>query len=1161
MWQTILSGKSWHNEVCNRNKQGQLFWVDTIIAPFFDEQGNIVKYISIRSDITQRKLNEIRLRESTHLLEDAQRIARIGSYVTDIRTNVWQGSAMINEILGVPNGSDQSIESWGHLIAPEYRQIALNNYFAVESVNDTFSLDYKIIRPNDGKAVWITARGHFEYDESGTPVIIRGSIQDITEIKNHELELTRYRDQLEVLVDNKTRDLQTSLASNERALNALKHQKFILDQHAIVSISDLAGNIRYGNQKFIDISGYSPNEFLGKNHRILNSAYHPSSFFQQLHLTITAGEVWHGEICNRNKQGQLYWVDTSIAIYIDVDTDEREYISISTDITDRKVSQEALRKSEERFELAIEAAEEGVWDQNLITGELYHSPRMASMLGYSENELPPVRASWDAISHPNDLGEFRRLAQEHFADPNKELRMSGRMRHKDGSWRWIFVQARASFDEHGRAVRLTGTNTDITARKMAEDAALAANHAKSEFLANMSHEIRTPMNGVIGMIDILQQTELQASQRKMLETVQNSSVALLTILNDILDFSKIEAGKLEVENIPTQLWNVVEEVSKLMINVALKKNLGISVFIDPKLPTWICSDPTRLRQILFNLLGNAIKFTPPNRGPVRIHLTTTLNEQAHPALQINIIDHGIGMSEEVVQQLFTPFTQADASTARKFGGTGLGLSITHRLVGLMQGTIQVHSTPGEGTEFHIQLPLQEASAPTTTDPALGSLPDISNILVCVASTRTMAITQFQPYLQHAHATLKTFDTIAAACQFARESGTDCIVLIDHLDPLIELEAEQKFETHDLKITHIFRRTLQDRELSSNAIEAEPMFYQDLVEMIAITCGRAMTGRRAKARTRVTNPATATATANVSLEQAIATNQLLLLAEDNETNREVITEQLRILGYYAETAEDGVLAFNKWKSGRYALLLTDCHMPNMDGFELTAAIRQMEGATSHLPIIAITANAMQGEAEHCRQRGMDDYLSKPLRLNELKLMLQKWLPLPAAVGSDLAPDSAPPITLKTASNTSIETSLDTSNHAKLSNGNASTEVLPIIDIFNPLSLSELIGDNTALQRRLLSKYLEKGQTEISAIQTASQQQDIVAIGNLAHTLKSASRSVGALSLGELCEKIEQAARQQQATEAQQLCTQLDEQYQTTQQLIHAHLATALMPTDD
>jgi CheY-like chemotaxis protein/nitrogen-specific signal transduction histidine kinase len=413
--------------------------------------------------------------------------------------------------------------------------------------------------------------------------------------------------------------------------------------------------------------------------------------------------------------------------------------------------------------------------------------------------------------------------------------------------------------------RVICSSKDITERKLAEEATKAASRAKSEFLANMSHEIRTPMNGVIGMVDILQTTTLDAAQRRMLGTIQLSSKALLQILNDILDFSKIEAGKLEVESVPMQLREVAEGVMQLMASSPSALAVDLSVAVDPDLPDWMLGDAVRLRQVLFNLLGNAVKFVNTASGVtprVVLRVAPCTRVDGSPGVRLSVQDNGIGMNPEVVAKLFQPFTQADESTARKFGGTGLGLSITHRLVELMHGQVSVHSTLGVGSEFVVELPL---------------LP----------------------------------------CGPVRAQVTT--------DPVPQGSAPQRPEAP-------------------------------------------------------------------TVEEAVQTGCLILLAEDNEINRDVIQEQLRLLGYACELAEDGAIALRMWQAHptRYALLLTDCHMPNLDGFGLTEAIRVAEPAGVRLPIIAITANAMQGEADRCRDRGMDDYLSKPLRMQELAPVLEKWL---------------------------------------------------------------------------------------------------------------------------------------------------------------------------
>jgi PAS domain S-box-containing protein len=1080
-------------------------------------------------------------------------------------------------------------------------------------------------------------------------------------------------------VQQKTLDLQLSIDSTNVALKELQQQKYVLDQHAIVTICDLNGLITYGNDKFAEISGYSQEEFLGHDLSIVNSGHHPHGFFKSMYQMIANGEVWHGEICNRNKHGQLYWEDSTVTAFMDEEGKPQEYIMVRTDITGRKLAEkrerfrgnlvqllsskeslasilnsiaveieraeptmlcsifltdkgshllkiatapslpeffkkavngieiamgsgtvgtaaftgkrfivedidthaywssykefakraelkscwaqpfhsasgrllgaiaiyyrhlhtpayvevsmieqaanligiainkkrgeDALIESEKRFELAIEGADEGIWDMDLVTGQLYHSPRMWQMLGYTEQELPTKRNAWNAITDPELIADFLNQSTAHFRNPKKEVRAIGRMRHKNGSWRWILSQGRASRNENGRAIRFTGTNTDITDRKQAEEDALAANRAKSEFLANMSHEIRTPMNGVVGMVDILQRTELSAVQHHMLETIQNSSVALLSILNDILDFSKIEAGKLEVETIPTYLREVVEDVTKLMLNIAIKKNVEISVFVDPTLPTWIFSDPTRLRQILFNLLGNALKFTAQEEGKVMLHVHPITNADKKPCVQFRIIDNGIGMNEKVLASLFQAFTQADASTARKFGGTGLGLSITQRLVSLMHGKISARSTLGAGSIFFVELPLEVAQAPTGKQTYV--YPDITGIKVLVVTTDLACSTLLQAYLIATEAEVSFVDNLDLAYQHLQESGDKTVLLLDtmNMNAATPVSKDWPKNVSILKLV----RNLSNDDTVRDEVRAAPLFFYDLIHAVAVASGRLLLSDDDQ---KQNNKDTVTRKAP-SIEQALANNQLILLAEDNETNREVVLEQLRLIGYAAEAAEDGAIALQKWRTGRYAMLLTDCHMPNMDGFELTAAIRKEE-TSGRLPIVAITGNAMQGEAERCRDRGMDDYLTKPLRINELSQMMSKWLPR--------------------------------SDEIEFARKQSEKSIPDTLAIWSPSTLGELVGDNPAMHTRLLAKFLVKAKDQIAAIEFARTEGNVTIVADVAHTLKSAARTVGALALGELCQVIETTGRNGDTTQCMSLATDVPAAFAAAAELIEKHLAT-------
>jgi PAS domain S-box-containing protein len=388
----------------------------------------------------------------------------------------------------------------------------------------------------------------------------------------------------------------------------------------------------------------------------------------------------------------------------------------------------ALKQSEERFELAVRGAEEGVWDLNLATGELYHSPRMAEMLGYTVEEMPTTREAWDAITNPEDIAMFRKEMGRHFKDPEHEFRVIVRLRHKDGYWHSILSRGIASRDALGTAVRFTGTHMDITERErieaelrkyhyhleelvasrtaeleQAKQAAEAANVAKSVFLANMSHEIRTPMNAIIGLTHLLKRADPTAEQADRLEKVGTAANHLLSIINDILDVSKIEAGKLVLEDADFSLRTIFDQIRSLIGDQARAKGLVIEVDAG-NVPVWLRGDPTRLRQALFNYISNAIKFT--DHGSVTLRARVIEDRDDDLLIHFEVQDTGIGIAPETLAALFHAFEQADASTTRQYGGSGLGLVITRRLAELMGGKVGADSTPGEGSSFWFTARLQ-----------------------------------------------------------------------------------------------------------------------------------------------------------------------------------------------------------------------------------------------------------------------------------------------------------------------------------------------------------------------------------------------------------------------------------------------------------------------
>lgn len=711
----------------------------------------------------------------------------------------------------------------------------VQDYFAGHETS--YAVEFRM-RCRDGSWKWILARGKLvDRDAGGKPLRMIGTHTDIDSRKQIEQALHESEKQAHVFAHQL--DLQLSA----------------LNRHVIVATTDVTGRITYANDMFCEVSGYSRDELLGQDHILLNSGCHPHGFFKNIYRTITRGNVWHGEICNRHKNGELYWLYTTI--------------------------------------------------------------------------VPDMGAN-----------------------------------HKP--------------------VQYMAIRTDITTRKKAEQAALAASRAKSEFLANMSHEIRTPMNGMIGMLDVLQQTRLNPDQQRMVGTIQHSSLALLSILNDILDLSKIEAGKLEVEYLPTLLRTVVEDAALLMYTSASAKSVELSVFVSPQLPRWIAADAAKMRQVLLNLLGNAVKFTSGTEGrtgKIALRAEPATLTDGRAGILLRISDNGIGMSSETLDKLFQPFTQADAGTSRKFGGTGLGLSISQRLVELMGGKISVRSILGEETEFAVALPLEERMPGKSDTPA----PDLSGVRILIVTANALKAADLTSYCRSAGADVTTVFDLSAARQHLASCAVQIMLCGIDIDPGNELGLPAA-----LRIVQLVRREQSHVATRAIPVSARPLLYHTLLNGLAIACGRIMTADKPN------KPLPIRALPTQSTAQALADNRLILLAEDNETNRAVMREQLLLSGYAVEVAEDGVIALDMWRTGRYALLLTDCQMPHMDGFALTAAIRSEEAPGSRMPVIAVTANAMQGEAERCLSHGMDDYLAKPLRMDKLQAMLAHWLPLlPAA----------------------------------------------------------------------------------------------------------------------------------------------------------------------
>jgi two-component system sensor histidine kinase/response regulator len=897
---------------------------------------------------------------SAHLLDTIADMTGLGAWELDVgsMTPLWSSHA--RQIFGTDPSRSITLAEFVDFFAQEGRPILDTAFREAVANGKSFDLTLPALRL-DGTRLWVRCVGDAEVVDDRT-VRLSGAVQDVTQQYEAELRLQR---------------------ASRSSFQGHWEYDFGTDQV-------------WCSEAYQQLLGFAPRE-----RRIAAASFHAETHPED-EAAVSAAFARHiadetpydVQLRLRTAAGQWRWFRRRGAM-------ERDKLGRLTsltgqliDIHDERQGQVELREIRARFERAIEGSSDGLYEYDLISGATWYSPSVREMLGYAADE--PFPASILELTPAAERFSVEEAARQHVAQ-GTPFDVMFPVRHRNGEKRWVRSRGRCERDEQGRPTHLSGSIQDITSQLKASAAlvaateeASAANRAKSDFLANMSHEIRTPMNGVLGMTELLLDTSLNPVQHEYAETIRTSATSLLGILNDILDFSKIEAGRLEVESIEMDVRDCVEDVGTMMAVQAAAKNLEFIVNVDPATPEWVLADPHRLRQILTNLAGNAIKFTQAGEVVIEVHNLGTRNDRA--LLYFEVRDTGAGMAPEVLEKLFRPFVQADASTTRHFGGTGLGLSIVKRLCELMGGSVSVVSSPGVGTTFAVTLPCEPL---TTTIERLPESPQatVSRRILVVDdndTNRRVLSGQLLPAGHVVETTGHAADVVAILKKaLADGQPFDLVIADDQMPDADGSWLAQKLKSDPaLEPVPLVLLTSLDRHGGTRRL-ADLGFAGYLTKPVRGRELRACVERVMDSTHQSGSHAQLVTRSSLAAEKAFGHYRgRVLVAEDNIVNQQVTRRFLERLGCRVELADNGLRAVESCAQSNIDLVLMDVQMPIMDGLTAAREIRRAELPGRRVPIVALTASAMTDELERCRAAGMDGLLTKPLQPLRLREMLER-----------------------------------------------------------------------------------------------------------------------------------------------------------------------------
>ena len=919
----------------------------------------------------------------------------------------------------------------------------------------------------------------------------------LEQIEQRDAALQSAHDQLEARVDQRTRELQKEIAERKRAEEELKRQKSFLS--SVIETSPVGivvlgpdGGVQMCNPAFEKVFGYRQQDILGQRLTDLLTPPERRNEMESILRDFSAGKPTRTVTQRKRSDGRLVDVE-AFSVPLGNEGEFGGAVLLYQDITERKRAEQALEERTKFLNSLIENLPVGVVVTDVHETILLCNPAFEKMFGYRQAD---VRGH--SIIDVLGSGELRKQMQitKQNLEAGKPVHVVARRKRSDGSLLDVELLA-VSVIRDARAAANLAIYQDVTERKRTEEALLrakeaaeAASRAKSEFLANISHEIRTPMNGIIGMTELALDSDLAPEQREYLGMVKNSADYLLALINDILDFSKIEAGKVRIEEADFSFQQSLGETLKILALRAHQKGLELAWRVGPSVPDRVRGDAGRLRQIVVNLVGNAIKFT--ELGEIIVDVQREAEDETGILLHFRVQDTGIGIPKEKQGLIFEAFTQVDSSATRQYGGTGLGLAITARLVTLMGGEVWVESGPGRGSIFHFTLhfgfPKAPAPALSPADPDV--LQDLRVLVVDDNQTnRAILVEQLSSWgmcplsvpsgqsaleaLESAHAEHRPFSLVITDMQMPNMDG---LQLCEHI------RKRRPFER--VPILMLSSITPPDhaqkvRDLAIAAYLTKPAQPSELFDALLAALTKPVQAPDAE-------PA----------EQALAAEQTsgwrVLLAEDNEINRKLAHALLQGRGHSVVLAENGRDALSALKRERVDVVLMDIQMPVMDGFEAIRAIRAQEASSGgHLPIIALTAHAMKGDRERCLESGADDYVTKPIRTPELWAAIERVITQKTIAGS--------------------------------SEAFAAKE--PVSGVLDGAAALERVDGDSELLEELVRLFTEESAKTLAELEQALNAQDGQQLERLAHTLKGCASNLGALVVPETARKLEEQAHSQ------------------------------------